>query len=197
MREMIKYYPIPEEEDTKDKAFLAYNVLIGTSLDKELCFAFEVLDYVLLGTSGAPVKQAILDAGLAKDVFGGYDSDLYQPFFSIIGKDANYEDKDKYIKVVREALEKVVKEGVDKKALKAAINTFTPPISSIPEIAAFVSNKASFCFKISNSFSVSFRVSKFFSTFSTKFELVAFNFCSIFFKISASSFSKTETSSRE
>lgn len=124
MREMIKYYPIPEEEDTKDKAFLAYNMSIGTSLDKELCFAFEVLDYVLLGTSGAPVKQAILDAGLAKDVFGGYDSDLYQPFFSIIGKDANYEDKDKYIKVVREALEKVVKEGVDKKALKAAINRY-------------------------------------------------------------------------
>jgi len=124
MREVIKYYPIPEEDDTTDKAYLAYNVSIETSLEKELSFAFEVLDYVLLGTSGAPVKQALLDAGLAKDVFGGYDCDLYQPFFSVIAKDSNYEDKDKFIQVIKESLKKVVEEGVDKKALKAAINRY-------------------------------------------------------------------------
>lgn len=124
LQEVVKEYPIPEEEDSRDKAYLAYNVSVGTALDKELCFAFEVLDYVLLGTSGAPLKQALLDAGLAKDVFGGFDCDIYQPFFSIIAKDTNYEDKDKFIKVVKETLEKVVKDGVDKKALKAAINRY-------------------------------------------------------------------------
>ncbi|MCR5608787.1 MAG: insulinase family protein [Lachnospiraceae bacterium] len=122
--EEIIDYPISEEESEDDNTYLSYNCVIGTSLDKELCFAFEVLDYVLLGASGAPVRQALLDAGLAKDILGGYDSDIYQPFFSFIAKQTNIDKKDEFVKVVREALQKVIDDGVDEKALRAAINRY-------------------------------------------------------------------------
>jgi len=117
-------YPISENEDVKDKTYHSYNTVIGTSLEKELCYAFEVLDYVLISSSGAPLKKAILDSGIAKDVFGGYDADIYQPMFSIIAKDSNVSDKEKFVDIIMDTLKKVVKDGVDKKALLAAINRF-------------------------------------------------------------------------
>jgi len=117
-------YPIAENESTKDKTYHSYNAVIGTSLEKELSYAFEVLDYVLISSSGAPLKKAILDSGIAKDVFGGYETDLYQPVFSIIAKDSNTDDKEKFVKVIKDTLEKIVKEGIEQKALLAAINKF-------------------------------------------------------------------------
>ena len=124
LREEVLPYPISEDESDADNTYLSYNVVVGTSLEKELCFAFEVLDYVLLGASGAPVKQALLDAGLAKDILGGYDSDIYQPFFSIIAKNTNLDKKEEFIKVIKETLNDIVKNGVDEKSLRAAINRY-------------------------------------------------------------------------
>ena len=52
----------------EDNTFLSYNKVIGTSLDKELYVAFEILDYVLLSAPGAPLKKALLEAGIGKDI---------------------------------------------------------------------------------------------------------------------------------
>ena len=46
----------------------------------------------LLYTSpGAPLKKALLDAGIGKDIMGSYDNGVYQPIFSVISKNANME----------------------------------------------------------------------------------------------------------
>ena len=66
------------------------------------CTAFEVLDYVLLSAPGAPLRQALLDAGLGKDVQGGYDDGILQPFFSVIVKNGEAEDKERFVQVIRE-----------------------------------------------------------------------------------------------
>ena len=34
--------------------------------------AFQILEYTLLDAPGAPLKQALIDAGIGKDVMGGY-----------------------------------------------------------------------------------------------------------------------------
>lgn len=41
-------------------------MVIGDSFNKELTLSFQILDYLLLQTPGAPVKQALLDAESAK-----------------------------------------------------------------------------------------------------------------------------------
>lgn len=71
---------------------------------------------------GAPLRQALLDAGIGKDVDGGYNDGIYQPFFTVEVKSAEEKDKEKFLQVIRETLEKLVKEGIDQKAIAAGIN---------------------------------------------------------------------------
>ena len=88
--EICKKYPISSTESEEDNTYLSYNMVIGTALDKKLYLAFDVLDYALVSAPGAPLKKALLDAGIGKDISGGYDSSTMQPVFSIIAKNAKF-----------------------------------------------------------------------------------------------------------
>lgn len=56
-------YSISSTDSTENNTYLSCNWAVGTNLDRELYIAFDILDYALLSTQGAPVKQALLDAG--------------------------------------------------------------------------------------------------------------------------------------
>ena len=84
--------------------------------------AFEILDYALLSAPGAPLKQALTDAGIGKDIMGSYDNGIYQPIFSVISKNANADQKEAFVAKIEEVFTDLVKNGIDKKALEAGIN---------------------------------------------------------------------------
>lgn len=84
-------------ETLTDNSYLSYNVVVGTVLDKKLYQAFDVLDYALLSAPGAPLKQALIDAGIGMDIGGGYDNSTLQPVFSVIAKNANPEQKEQFL----------------------------------------------------------------------------------------------------
>ena len=115
-------YSIASEESEEDNTYLSYNKVVGTSLDKELYLAFQILDYALLSAPGAPLKKALTDAGIGKDIMGSYDNGIYQPIFSVIAKNANAEQKEEFIKVIEDVLKASVKNGIDTKAIEAGIN---------------------------------------------------------------------------
>lgn len=48
--------------------------------------AIDVLDYALLGAPGAPVRQALIDAGLGEDVYGNFEDGIKQPFILLLPK---------------------------------------------------------------------------------------------------------------
>lgn len=122
VKEIIMDYPISENEPLEENSYLSYNVVVGDSLDVEQCTAFEILDYTLLSAPGAPLKQALLDAGMGKDILGSYDDGIFQPFFSIVAKNAKQENKDAFVRLIQDTLSKIAKEGIDKKAIAAGIN---------------------------------------------------------------------------
>ncbi|MEG1715320.1 MAG: insulinase family protein [Lachnospiraceae bacterium] len=115
-------YSITSNEEEQDNTFLSYNKVIGTSLDKELCMAFEVLDYALLSAPGAPLKKALIDAGIGKDIMGSYDDGVYQPIFSIVAKNANKDQKEAFIQVIEDTLKDIVTNGMNQKSIEAGIN---------------------------------------------------------------------------
>ncbi len=122
MYEISAKYSVSSNEPEEDNTYLAYNKVVGTSLDKELCLAFDILDYALLSAPGAPLKKALMDAGIGKDISGSYDSSTYQPIFSIVAKNANAEQKKAFVEVIESTLRRIVENGIDKKALEAGIN---------------------------------------------------------------------------
>ena len=122
MKEVVQEYSIASEESEEDNTYLSYNKVIGTTLDEKLYLAFEILDYALLSAPGAPLKKALLDAGVGKDISGSYDNGVYQPIFSVISKNANVEQKEEFVRVIEDTLKDIVKNGINKKALRAGIN---------------------------------------------------------------------------
>ena len=123
-REVLLDYPISESEEERDNTYLSYNKVIGTSLDKELYLAFQIIEYALLAAPGAPLKQALLDAKIGKDIMSSYDNGIMQPIFSIISKNANLDQKDAFVTLIHQVLENLVSSGLDKKALEAGLNYY-------------------------------------------------------------------------
>ena len=121
--EIYKKYSISTSESEEDNTYLSWNVSVGTSSDVRLVTAMAILEYALLSAPGAPLKQALLDAGIGKDILGSFESGIQQPSLSVVAKNANVGDKEKFLAVIRKVLEEQVKNGIDKKALLAGINS--------------------------------------------------------------------------
>lgn len=118
------FYSITEEESLEDATYLSLNTVLDTELDKKLYVAFQILQYTLLDAPGAPLKQALIDAGIGKDILGGYEGGVLQPFFTVIAKDANLEQKGEFLAVVKGTLRKLADQGMNKKSLLAGINFY-------------------------------------------------------------------------
>ena len=124
MKEVVQEYSITSDESEEDNTYLSWNKVIGTSLDEKLYLAFQILDYALLSAPGAPLKKALVDAGIGKDIMGSYDNGIYQPIFSVIAKNANMEQKEEFVRVIEDTLGEIVEKGIDKKSLRAGINYY-------------------------------------------------------------------------
>ncbi len=118
-----KEYPIMESESEQDNTYLAYNISLGELPDRKFCYAVSTLVDVLCMMPGAPVKQALLDAGIGKDLNYAFDTSVKQPYFSMVAKNANAQQKEDMIRIVDETLERLCKEGLDKRALRASLNS--------------------------------------------------------------------------
>ena len=122
VKEIEETYSITSGEPEEDNTYLSYNKVIGTALDEKLYLAFEVLDYALLSAPGAPLKKALVDAGIGKDIMGAYESCIYQPMFSVVAKNANVEQKEAFVNVIESTLRDIVENGIDQKSLEAGIH---------------------------------------------------------------------------
>ncbi|MBD5451780.1 MAG: insulinase family protein [Lachnospiraceae bacterium] len=119
-----KEYPIMEGEALENNTYLSYNTVVGTSLDKELYYAMQILEYAICSASAAPLKTALIHKNIGTEIYTVYDNGIYQPYFSIVAKNANDAQKDAFVKTIDDELARLVKEGIDKKALLAGLNYY-------------------------------------------------------------------------
>ncbi|MBQ7600184.1 MAG: insulinase family protein [Clostridia bacterium] len=111
-----------ESDDLEGKAFFAYNTLAGSSLDILEKRACDVLSSVLINSDFAPVKTALVKAGIGEDIYGGFSGHMIENTFSVIAKNAKEEDLDRFVETVRETLRSEVEKGINEKAIRAALN---------------------------------------------------------------------------
>jgi Zn-dependent M16 (insulinase) family peptidase len=121
-REMTVEYPISSAEKEKDKTFLSINYSVGKAVDNELYLAFDILEHMLLETPSSPLKKALIDAGIGKDVFGVFESGMLQPMFGIVAKGSNENEKLRFQDTVEKTLNDIVDKGIDKKLVEASVN---------------------------------------------------------------------------
>lgn len=117
-----KEYPIMESESEAGNTYLSYNVSLGETPERRVSVGFQALADAVVGAPGAPVRRALLDAGIGTDINDFYETDVKQPYYSIVAKNADESQRDEFVRIIEETLEGLVRDGVDKTALRAALN---------------------------------------------------------------------------
>ncbi len=115
--------PFPIEEGEEEPGACLLQILTGSPLDVRTCTALEILAEVLVESSGAPVKQALLDGKAGLSVSGEFHCETLQPSFSIEVQDCPAGGREEFYRMIRETLTRLVKEGLDKTSLLATINS--------------------------------------------------------------------------
>jgi Zn-dependent M16 (insulinase) family peptidase len=103
---------------------LSWNAVVGDDLDPKLYVAFQILDYALINAPGAPVKQALLDAGIGKDIMGGYNNGILQPYFNITAKETDPDKQEAFVTIIRDTLKELADQGMDTKSIQAGLNYY-------------------------------------------------------------------------
>lgn len=121
-KEIEKHYSVNTPEEAKDAAHFSYSAVLeaGCGVEKET--AFSVLCNALFNTEGAPVKEALIKAGIGQDSYAMFNDAMLQPLFSLVVKNAPAEKAEEFKTLVLQTLAACVKKGIDKKSLYAALN---------------------------------------------------------------------------
>ena len=124
MKRVEDFYPVGKEESDAEKTFISLNILTGNIKDSETILGLEILNHALFQTPAAPLKKAIIDSKLGKDIDAGLEEDLLQPAFSITLNGAESDRTEKFYELVISEMKKLVENGIDKTLLQASINLF-------------------------------------------------------------------------
>ncbi len=121
-RVVEEVYTIGKNEAPEGKTYFGYAAACGSSLNVLDCTAMDFIGEVLLSTEGAPLKQALIDAGIGADVYGGLDNHIIENMFAIVAKNAKEEDFERFHTVIRDTLTDIVENGLNERALLAVLN---------------------------------------------------------------------------
>lgn len=115
-------YGIAENEDTEGKAIHALYNAFNDHMSTMDSLAFRILNYVLIDMDGAPLKQAVLDAGLGRDLSGSYGDSYKQPVWIVEVTGSEVDKQQAFADVVDSTLRSIALKGLDKDMLEAALN---------------------------------------------------------------------------
>ena len=124
IREKTVLYPVSAEQGTDNKSLISYNVALQPKTPMTDLIALEILAQVLLQSAAAPLKKALLDEKIGDVVTGEFDSGILQPIFSILTKNTNPEERERFVSIIENSLKEYVKTGINRKAIEAAINSY-------------------------------------------------------------------------
>ena len=116
-------YPVSESGETENNTYLAYNLVCGDNLDPKQYVAMQMIQYALVENQGAPIRDRLLKEGIGKDILSGYENGIRQPYFNIVSKNADPEQKERFLQIIREEFQKAAEEGLNRKSLEASLNS--------------------------------------------------------------------------
>jgi len=119
---LVKEYEILESDTEENKVHMSLNFVIGDHSNRERVLAFEMLEKILLSSDAAPLKKALIDKGIGQNVVGFFNSGIRQPVLSVMVKNASSGQEEALKQTVVEELEKLVREGIDKKLIEGVIS---------------------------------------------------------------------------
>ena len=121
MKEVKSSYSISRDESDENRTYLSLNFVLGDIRDTETYLMDDVLKQLLIKSSAAPLKKALIDAGIGEDILH-ISTDGLQPNFCVVAKNTSLDKVEEFKEVVFNTLKNLVNEGIDKKLIEACIN---------------------------------------------------------------------------
>lgn len=119
----VQGYAVNPEDDLKDKTYLVVSSALSTVTDYEKDLAFSILSNLLFDSDASPLKTSIVDAGLGKDVAGGYLNHIYKTSMFTVLIGSNPESAEAFQSLYFETLKDLCKNGLDKDLVRAELNS--------------------------------------------------------------------------
>ncbi len=121
LKQASGFYAATEGSELEGQSYLSLSFVSGLSIDQQLGMGLQVLTQVLFNNESAPVRLALQEAGIGKDINAWID-DRQQNVFHIRIQNADPDDAEAFKRIVFETLDRVVEEGLDQAALVGIIN---------------------------------------------------------------------------
>ncbi|HEV8051455.1 MAG TPA: insulinase family protein, partial [Parachlamydiaceae bacterium] len=119
---IVEHYPIAADEETYDKALIAFGWLTCNILDQEEVLALSILEIVLMETDASLLKVALLKSGLCKQASCYLDTEITEVPIVVFFKGCNAESADALEALVKSTLNDIVKQGVSLTAIDNAMH---------------------------------------------------------------------------
>lgn len=114
-------YPVGSGDSTEGRSYFAYSSLCGAAANTLEARAYSVLSDVLIESDSAPVKNALIDAGIGEEVYGGFEEAIDEVFV-VVAKNANEADGNRFYEIITDTLRREIEHGISEKALLACLN---------------------------------------------------------------------------
>jgi len=138
--EKTQYYEVSEADGTENKAMLTLGKIIGTWQDVTRSYAADILADVLTGSNEAPLKRAVMSAGLCQDMHMEAESSIAQPGMMLTVKNIDPANAPAIRELIRKTCEELCEKGIDKTDLLASINRYEFRVREPNEPAGLMRN---------------------------------------------------------
>lgn len=117
----VKHYPVSDDETVENKDYLALSYNVGLVTDPVEHLTAQILKHALISSTAAPVKKALLDAGIGEDISASMTDGVHCGL-SIIAKNTSEDRKEDFENIVTTTLMQLVQAGIDKDLIRSSIN---------------------------------------------------------------------------
>ncbi len=121
IKEHSGYYAVTETDSIEQQTYLSISWIIGTGTDSVMNMALNILAEVLVNQESAPIRKAMQQAGIGKDIYASCHT-MMQNMFSIVVLNANASDKQKCIEIIFDVLRETVNNKLNEEILKGTLN---------------------------------------------------------------------------
>lgn len=115
-------YSVGSEEPTDNRTLHSFAYVLPV-VTPEHSLAFEVLTHALLTSPAAPLKQALVKAGIGSDISGYYLDSIRQPMWTVQATGSNLDKQADLQRIVESTLQELCDKGLDKELLEASLNS--------------------------------------------------------------------------
>lgn len=110
--------------EDEDRALFTLNWLLCETADVTAALTLEMLEHILEGLPGSPLRKALIESGLGEDMTGvGLESDLRQMYYSVGLKGLEPGSVPEAEMLIHETLAALAEEGIAPEAVEAAVNS--------------------------------------------------------------------------